>query len=224
MLILTQYKYKKEEGKAMKKGKVIGTLLFSSLFFFYNVSSASAEESIDINEEEVVLEEDEGLFAETYPLQINENEVLNFFSEEDREFYINQNMNSDTGISTRSTVKTRDTFISSKRYYGKFLGYSSLTPNWSYASGYILSKGKNVTFTTGYTYEGVSASLTISQSYGVSINIPANSSRSNRLAAKGDVTISKYKVEAYYGNTVTKTFYVLRSSKPSNITNYVQYR
>src|SRR5699024_844132 len=115
MLILAQYKYKKEEGKAMKKGKDIGNLLFSSLFFFYNVSSDSAEESIDINEEEVVLEENEGLFAETYPLQINENEVLTFFGEEEREFDINQNMNSDTGISTRSTLKTRDTFISDRK-------------------------------------------------------------------------------------------------------------
>ncbi|MFS7388003.1 hypothetical protein AB6884_00695 [Carnobacterium maltaromaticum] len=211
----------------MKKVKIIGmSLLFSSVLFFNNVLTVGAEEiNNEIPSEEILLEEDSNEdFVEMYPLQINELEVLNFFTEEDRDSYINNQQQFDSGIQSRSGVKTRDIFISSKKYTGKFLGYNSLTPNWSYASSYTITKNKNVTFSTGYTYDGVSANLTVSQSYGVAITLPANSSKASRLAAKGDVTISKYRVEAYYGNTVTKTFYILRTSPAKNITNYVSYR
>lgn len=199
------------------------TLLFSTLFFF-NASSLANADTIDSPDNILLDNNADELYVETYPLQINDSEFLNFFSEEDRNFYINHVMPSSSKIQPMSGIKTRETFISSQRYYGKFVGYNSMTPSWSYASSYTISRGKNFSFSTGYTYDGVSANLSVAQSYGVAITLPAESSRSSKLAGKADLTISKYKIEAYYGTTVTQTFYVLRTGSVSNFTNYVGYR
>jgi len=161
--------------------------------------------------------------VETFPLDIGNDEILNFFSEEDRDFY-QQYLNSNNQIQSRSGVKTRERELSRKVFYNKFIGYNSLTPNWSYASSYTLARSKNVSFTTGYSYDGISANLSVSQTYGVTTTLPANSKKSSRLAAKADVTVAKCRVEAYYGNTVTKRFDVLRTRSYKNITNYVSYR
>nr|KAF1298787.1 hypothetical protein BAU18_05955 [Enterococcus diestrammenae] len=161
----------------------------------------------------------------TYPLLLDDGDTLNFFTAEDREAYVQYYKSQNSGIQTFSAGnKTREKFISSKTFYSKFIGYNPLTPSWSYASRYTISRGKSLSFSTGYTYDGVSATLSVSNSYGVSVTLPANSKKASRLAAKADVKVSKYKMELYNGITVLQTFYVLRTSSVKNITNYVKYR
>lgn len=87
-----------------------------------------------------------------------------------------------------------------------------------------MASSKNVSFTAEYTCDGISANLSFSQTYGLTTTLPANSKKSSRLAAKADVTVAKCRVEAYYGNTVTKRFDILRTKSFKNISNYVSYR
>lgn len=87
-----------------------------------------------------------------------------------------------------------------------------------------MARSKNVAFTAGYTYDGVSANLSVTQTYGVTTTLPANSNKASRLAARADVTVAKCRVEVYYGTTVTQRFDILRTRAYRNITNYVSYR
>lgn len=155
---------------------------------------------------------------------MEDGDTLNFFSKEDRDLYQYYYNLDKSGIQLRHGNKTRETLISSKTFSSKFIGYNPLTPSWSYASSYTISKGKSLSFSAGYTYDGTSATLSVTNSYGVAVTLPANSKKSSRLAAKADVTVGRYKVELYNGNTVLKTFYTLRTSKVKDVTNYVHYR
>lgn len=210
-----------------KLGKAI-LGFFVSILFFSTGMIANAE-TIDVEEIEIEevneLTDLDAVLSESYPLQISDSETVYFSSEEDREFYLDSTLDNNSGIAPMSAgVKTRVVGTTRQRRYNVFLGYNSLTPTWSYASSYTMSSGKRSTFTTGYTYDGFSASISVAYNFGVSVTIPANSSRSSRLGARGDVTLQKNKVEAYYGTTVVRTFYTMSIINPSNITNVVVYR
>lgn len=196
-----------------------GLLIIPAVLPVTSVFANELEQEISIDNDST----DVGSTVDTYPLNIGNDETLNFFTEEDRDFY-KLYLNSNNQMQSRSGVKTREKELSRKVFYNKFIGYNSLTPNWSYASQYTMARSKNVSFTAGYTYDGVSANLSVSQTYGVTTTLPANSKKSSRLAAKADVTVAKCRVEAYYGNTVTKRFDILRTKSFKNITNYVSYR
>lgn len=205
---------------------IFSFVLFISFLGGNTVVNAESVDSAPIDsspvEELVALNED---FTGSFPLQISESEVLFFANEEDRELYItNMGTNPDYPIQPQAGVKTRVVSTSSQRRYNVFLGYNSLTPDWSFASHYDLDRGRQATFTTGYTYDGFSATLALTQSYGVTIRIPANSTRASRLGARGDVTLYKRKMEAYYGTTVISTFYSMSLTNQTNITNLVVYR
>lgn len=180
------------------------------------VTTVEAEEKISQPSENGGLSE----VVDTYPLQINDDETLNFFTEEDREEYVRLIINP----KQRHVNKMREKEISRTTFYNKFVGYNPLTSNWSFASSYTLSTSKNISFTTGYTYDGLSTNLTVSRSNGVSINLPANRRRSSRLAGRADVTVAKVEVEYYNGVTVLRRFNLLRTRSVRNFTNYVSYR
>lgn len=154
---------------------------------------------------------------------LDDGDILSFFSEEDRDLYQQYYNLEKAGIELRHGNKPREKYVSSTTFYNKFIGYNPLTPSWSYASSYTISRGKNLSFSTGYTYSGTSTTLTVSNSYGVAVTLPANSKKASRLAAKADIPVARYKVELYNGATVLQTFYTLRTTKVKNVTNYVHY-
>ena len=152
---------------------------------------------------------------------------MHFFSEEDRSLYLNsvpEDSDEENSISPQSGIKSRVVASSQTTQYGKYLGPNSNTIDWAYANSYSINTGQSVSFTAGYTYEGVSANLTISTSYSITRTLPADPTRRNRLAATGDVNLVYNKIEFYYGaGTVVDTVETITTSGVSNVTHYVQY-
>jgi hypothetical protein len=156
---------------------------------------------------------------EMFPLELGNGEVLNFYTQEDKDMYLSSN-----NPKLRSGIRTREKELSSTVYKNRFIGYNSLTPHWSYASSYTISRNRSISFTASYSYDGVTSSITTQITNGVAVNLPADARKSSRLAARADVTVAKIQMEFYYGTTVTNRINVLRTKSVRNITNYVAYR
>lgn len=87
-----------------------------------------------------------------------------------------------------------------KDLYFHFIQYHPGTPSWIKASKYTILGNKKFNVSTSYTWSNTTFNLGFSYSYGVSIDIPADSSRKSRLGVYADYTLKQIEVEQYqYG-------------------------
>lgn len=197
--------------------KVLRSLLVAvvgSLFFFGTSTIVNADDGTEN-------------YVDTYPVELNDGSTMHFFSEEDRSLYLKsvpEGSDEEDSVSPQPGIKSRVVETKQTTQYNRYLGPNSRTLEWAHADEYEMNSGDAVSFTAGYTYEGVSANLTISTSYSITRTLPADPTRRNRLAATGDVNLVYNKIEFYYGaGTVVDTVETITTSGVSNVTHYVQY-
>lgn len=107
----------------------------------------------------------------------------------------------------------------------QFIGYNSLTPDWSKASGYTLNSGKTYNFSASVSTKWGKA--TVKASYkvgGVDIHFKADPDRESRLAAKSDVKVSKVQYKKWVNGSVVDTWTNLVTEPIGTKTNYVAYK
>lgn len=99
--------------------------------------------------------------------------------------------------------------IGTQYKYRVFSGYSKFTPFWTKASLYTLTNNQSESFSSTTNTDWGSINFSFSKSYGVSTNIPADSTRYSRLAGYADLKIERYYVSlpnlhnGYYKTEVT---------------------
>jgi|GEM_PF-3486138 len=172
------------------------------------------EESIQSLENVHTLQESN--YVETFPLQVEEGVILNFFSKEDRDSYLN-------GKAARGTHF--ETILSSQNLNNRHIATNPLTPHWSFADQYTISVAQNVSVNGSVSHNGFSLAVNTTLQRGVTISLPANPSRASRLAIRADVTVERVRrttIDGWSGIPNVTEFY--RVSNTRNITNFVEYR
>ncbi|WP_455616540.1 hypothetical protein [Eisenbergiella sp.] len=94
-----------------------------------------------------------------------------------------------------------------------FVGYHSGTPNWTKASSYVISQGKNFSIGASYPWQGITLDIGFSYSFSVATTIPANANKYSRLGVYADYTLKQEKYAEYQygiatGNTRVSTYAV----------------
>lgn len=92
--------------------------------------------------------------------------------------------------------------------YNVWVGYHSLTPDWSYASSYTIYSEQNCSATGQYEYNGFLFSININYTQGISITYPADASRASKLGVRADIRLVRTKVDVYDNGTYMNTYYV----------------
>jgi hypothetical protein len=96
---------------------------------------------------------------------------------------------------------TQEKVVKSERKNWVFCGYATNT--WMKASSY--QAGKTYSASTGYNFNGVSTTISLSKT--ISATIPANSNKWSRLAGYADITFKKVQIDHYQGGKKYKTTY-----------------
>lgn len=81
--------------------------------------------------------------------------------------------------------------IGTKTLRNQFIGYNSLTPDWSKTDSYTINASQSFSFSGSVNCSWGSISITPTTMTGVSIRFPADSTRYSRLGAQSDVLIKK---------------------------------
>jgi len=111
---------------------------------------------------------------------------------------------------TVTTAALGETYIGTKYYDMKFMGNSQYTPNWAYASSYVLNAAEDDHFEATFTTPYGEITSGFSRSYGVQTTIPANKKKFSKLSGYADLKIKTWRVSkpnvsiSYYKNKVTK--------------------
>lgn len=207
----------------MKKSKLIRKISMAIFLMVFTVSiscysfaePAAKEDSVSLATPAVVTQND---------MNYSEADLERF----EKEAIV---VDDEDGLSTSSIgtqalplTRTEKKIISTKNYSDKFIGYNSKTPNWSYASKYVLKKSWSCKFSTSWEYNGVTCALETSYSSGVDIHIPANAKKKSRLAAKADVKAQKIQYKRYVDGSLVSTWYKGTAKKTGALTNYVKYK
>jgi hypothetical protein len=206
---------------SMKKGLLI--CLSALCFFSLNQYGGNAQEITSLYVDSSLGTSEDFKSQEFFPLQISDTETLHFPTEESRDFYIQSNeqeYNRSHGLMSKSTELSRSTFRN------KFIGYNSMTPDWAFASQYVITAGRSMSFSASYSLGGTTANLTVSTTRSVATTIPANASRRSRLGATADVVVARVRIDYYIGAIQTgiiRSDTVLRTISTSNITHGVYY-
>lgn len=116
----------------------------------------------------------------------------------------------DNNLKKRSTNGTDyvSTQIWSEIKYYQWIGYHSLTPNWSTASSYTLINSKTYSASGSVESHGYTIGVTVSYSQSATVTYPANADRFSKLGVYVDVRASRYKYDVYEYGTYSYTYYV----------------
>lgn len=197
----------------MKKTLLSGVALTMALTLpTINVDASSENTNLnsDANVENVAFNY---LDVDYQKLQVQESEdtFVFFDSLRDMELYLVHNIPTPTSSSNSFATMAAigETLVGTEYKNYQWMGYSRFTPSWTKASSYVLNSNETETFTGTVSSKFGSVEAKFVRSYGVSTNIPANSSRYSRLAGWADLTIKRYRVSlpnlstSYYKNKVT---------------------
>ena len=115
--------------------------------------------------------------------------------------------------------------IDSYTLTNQFIGYNSLTPDWSKASGYTLHSGETYTFSASLSTKWGKATVKGSCKVGgVDIHFNANPQKESRLAAKSDVRVDKVRFKKWVNGNVVDTWTGVTTEPIGTKTNYVAYK
>lgn len=158
-------------------------------------------------------------------LKTSEGEYLVFETEQDLYNHVKSNLDQNTRACLPGDpgyphcdnyIPTKQTkqLVSTINYSKHFMGYNKFTKSWSKASSYSLTMTSEQSFTIPLTYDNISFSVNATLSKGVTINIPADSTRFSKLGFLADITAKKYKVTTTNANTgeyINSYYYIVPS-------------
>lgn len=137
-----------------------------------------------------------------------DNKVYEFDSYQSYCKFQQDNNSNSWGKRTSSGTDYVSTQIWSEIKYYQWIGYHSLTPNWSTASSYTLINSKTYSASGSVESHGYTIGVTVSYSQSATVTYPANSSRFSKLGVYADVRASRYKYDVYEYGTYSYTYYV----------------
>lgn len=177
----------------MKKYKLVSALLA----FIVSTSFVSVPIMAENNSSDSII----------YTTVIN-NETYEFDSYDDYCKFISDHSSEDISLCTSSGTDYVSTLLWSETKSYQWIGYHSLTPNWSKASSYTLTSGGSYSASGSVTSHGYSIGVTVSYTQSASITYSANSSKYSRLGVYADVKVYRYKYDVYEYGTYSYTYYV----------------
>jgi len=218
-------------GKTLCAAGLATTLILSSA----PLQAASAQES-DISasvEQEVKVENAKVNLTIDSPYSLTEEDgsVVFFENQDDYNSYVASSVQSATDSSARSVTpsasweSTTSTLISDQSISNAFIGYHSLTPVWSYASGYSLQQGKSYAINGSYSYNGFTAGISFTQNVSATTSFTANQAKASRLGVWSNLRYTKFKhvVKGATGQVV-KTYYSEHISQVGVPTIKIKYQ
>lgn len=177
--------------------------LLASLFFAALCIIMVNTNVVEVQAEEIADEEDLDQYYKV--IQNADGDNVYFPTENDYEVYIKNQTNNPNQRAI--AIHYRETLVSAKRTDMKFVGYNKGTPAWTYADGYELSRGDEVSVSGSYEYSGLTFNLGFTKSYSTTTIIGADNKKLSRLAGYVDVTVRKYKIETIESGMVLATRY-----------------
>lgn len=142
---------------------------------------------------------------EPISVQINENEIWVFPTEDDYNAYL-KHQEQLSNSTLRRGEYTTTTEVSRKTLKHKFVGYHKLTPVWQKTSYYKIKSGETSEASTSTSFDGISFTLKIKHSMGITTQLNADASRYSRLGLSGDFLVKHMRTNYFDASGLYDTY------------------